>query len=154
MPSNYTINDYSLRDADYYMDRIPNAIIEKLSIEEHKNLKDVIASALPKSSPKLIDLRFVINLIFARYFFVLLIGKDRYKQWAKVQDITELYDTYPYNTYRYRISSSHTSPFTKIAHRVTALLLFFAMNLLVSGFIILFVYLILSFLGIHLFGNK
>ncbi len=103
MPSNYTINDYSLRDADYYIDRIPNAIIEKLSTEEHKNLKDVISSALPKSSPKLIDLRFVINLIFARYFFVLLIGKDRYKQWAKVQDITELYDTYSYRTYPYSL---------------------------------------------------
>jgi hypothetical protein len=143
MPSNYTIKDYSLRDADYYMDRIPEAIIEKLSTEEHKNLKDVISSALPKPSPKLIDLRFVINLIFARYFFVLLIGKDRYKKWIKVQDIAEPHHTHPY----------HTNPFTKIAHRVTALLLFFAINLFVSGFIISFVYLILSFFGIHLFGN-
>ncbi|WP_242023093.1 hypothetical protein [Pseudanabaena mucicola] len=125
------------------MARIPEAIIEKLSTEEHKNLKDVISSALPKPSPKLIDLRFVINLIFARYFFVLLIGKDRYKKWRKVQDIAAPHYTSPY----------HTHPFTKIAHRVMALLLFFAINLLVSGLIISFVYLILSFLGIHLFGN-
>ncbi|MBD2178550.1 hypothetical protein H6F42_16660 [Pseudanabaena sp. FACHB-1998] len=138
MPSNYTIKDYSLRDADYYMDRIPEAIIEKLSTEEHKNIKDVISSALPKPSPKLIDVRFVINLLFARYFFVLLIGKDRYKKRIKVQDIA---------------APHHTRPLTKIAHRIIALLLFFAINLLVSGFIVLFVYVTLSFLGIHLFSN-
>jgi len=137
------------------MARIPEAIIEKLSTEEHKNLKDVISSALPKPSPKLMDLklmdlRFVINLIFTRYFFVLLIGKDRHKKRIKDKDIVLSYHTPRYHTPRYHTPRYHT--FIKIAHRVTALLLLFAINLLVSGFIISFVYLILRFLGIHLFA--
>lgn len=139
MPSNYSISDYSLRDADYYMERISESIVEKLSAEEHKNLKEVISSALPKPSPKLIDLRFVINLIFARYFFVLLIGKDRYKKRIMNQDSPISY---------------RTNPLKKLAHRLVSVLLFLAMNLLVSVFVLAFIYLVAKLFGFHLLGGN
>ena len=71
---------YNSRDADYYLHQIPLQVLEKLDEAEREQLKSVIHTAIPKSSPKLIDLRFVIDLIFTRYFVVLMIGKDRRKQ--------------------------------------------------------------------------
>ncbi|PZU96794.1 MAG: hypothetical protein DCE90_09130 [Pseudanabaena sp.] len=118
------------------MDHVPETIMQKLSEEEHENLKEIFSSALPKASPKLIDFRFVINLIFARYFFVLLVGKDRYKRRKMNQDTPT---SHPY----------HHS-FRRFIHRLTAMLLLLTMNLLVSIFVITFIYMILRLCGFNL----
>lgn len=121
--------NYTARDADYYMHQIPVQILEKLNAEDKEDLKSVIHTAIPRSSPKLIDLRFAIDLIFARYFVVLMIGKDMRKQQRQYQ----------------------VNDIAKVANVITAILLIIAMSLLVSAVTILILYLIKSALGIDLF---
>ncbi|TYQ31623.1 hypothetical protein [Pseudanabaena sp. UWO310] len=121
--------NYISRDADYYMHQIPLPILEKLDEEEKANLKSVINTAIPQPSPKLIDLRFAIDVIFTRYFVVLMIGKDRRKQQR----------------------SYEVNGITKFANVVAAILLIIAMSLLISTVTILILYLIKSALGIDLF---
>ncbi|WP_434686620.1 hypothetical protein [Pseudanabaena minima] len=121
--------NYTERDADYYMHQIPIQILKKLNTAEREDLKSVIHTAIPRPSPKLIDLRFAIDLIFTRYFVVLMIGKDMRKQKRKHQ----------------------VSGIAKVANVITAILLIIAMSLLVSGVTILILYLIKSALGIDLF---
>lgn len=121
--------NYTARDADYYMHQIPVQILEKLNAEDKEDLKSVIHTAIPRSSPKLIDLRFAIDLIFARYFVVLMIGKDMRKQQRQYQ----------------------VNGIAKVANVITAILLIVAMSLLVSAVTILILYLIKSALGIDLF---
>ncbi|WP_231662839.1 hypothetical protein [Pseudanabaena sp. 'Roaring Creek'] len=123
--------NYSSRDADYYMHQIPLPILEKLDEEEKANLKSVINTAIPQPSPKLIDLRFAIDIIFIRYFVVLMIGKDRRKQQR----------------------SYEVNGITKFANVVAAVLLIIAMSLLISGVTILTIYLIKSALGIAFFDR-
>lgn len=120
--------NYSKRDANYYMHQIPEETLRKLNTEERENLKSVIHTAIPRSSPKLIDLRFEIDIIFTRYFVVLMIGKDIRKQQRQHQ----------------------INGITKIANVVTAILLIVAMSLLISAVTILILYLIKSALGINL----
>lgn len=125
---NKPTRNYNDRDANYYMHQIPIDILEKLNEEERENIKLVISTAIPKPATKLIDLRFIIDLIFTRYFVVLLIGKDIRKQQRQ----------YPVNG------------ITKIANIIVAILLIIAMSLLISSVTILIVYLIKSSLGIDL----
>jgi hypothetical protein len=120
---------FNSRDADYYMHQIPLQVLEKLDAAERAQLKTVIHTAIPKSSPKLIDLRFVIDLIFTRYFVVLMIGKDRRKQ-----------------DRQYEVKG-----FAKLANIIAAILLIIAMSLLISAVTILILYLLKSALGIDLF---
>jgi len=128
---NQSPQNYNNRDANYYMHQIPAIILEKLSLEERNNIQAVIETAIPRSTPKLIDLRFVIDLIFARYFVVLLMGRDLRKQQRQYQ----------------------VSGITKIANIVVAILLIISMSLLISSVTILVLYLIKSALGIDLFSG-
>jgi hypothetical protein len=121
--------NYLDKDADYYMHQIPLHILEKLNIEDRDNLKSVFSVAIPKPAPKIIDLRFIVDLIITRFFVVLLIGKDMRKQQRR----------YPVN----RI--------TKIANIIAAILLIIAISFLISAITVLILYLIKSALGIDLF---
>jgi len=73
-------------------------------------------------------LRFVVDLIFIRYFVVLLIGRDVRKQQRQY----------------------HVNGITKVANIAMAIVLIIAMSLLISSVTILIVYLIKSSLGIDL----
>lgn len=134
MTSNYAIKAYSFRDVDYYMERIPETIVKKLSEEERTKLKGLIASTLPQPAPKLIDLRFEIDLIVTRYFFVLFVGNDRYKK-RRIDQYSQQY--------------RRTSAWRRFAHRLTAVLLFLIINLMISVCIIAFAYLTARLLGFH-----
>jgi len=118
--------NYNDRDANYYMHQIPDQILDKLNEEEREGLKSVIQSAIPRPSPKIIDLRFIVDLIFLRYFVVLLIGRDMRKQQRQYQ----------------------VDGITKVANIFMAIVLIIAMSLLISSVTILIVYLIKSSLGI------
>ena len=122
-------NNYNNRDVNYYMNQISVQILEKLSVQERENIYSVIQTAIPRSTPKLIDLRFVIDIVFARYFVVLMVGRDIRKQQRHYQ----------------------VSGITKIANVIVAILLVIAMSLLISSVTILVIYLIKSALGIDLF---
>lgn len=121
--------DFNSRDAQYYINQIPLGIREKLNEQEIDSIKSIIHTAVPRSTPKLIDLRFVADLIVARYFVVLMIGRDIRKQQRQ----------YPVNG------------ITKIANTLAAILLIIAMSLLISAVTILILYLIKSALGIDFF---
>jgi predicted secreted protein len=123
--------NYTERDADYYMHQIPRQILNKLDTDDIENLKSVIHTAIPRPSPKLIDLRFAIDLIITRYFVVLMIGKDLRRQQRQHQ----------------------VSGVAKVANVITAILLIIAMSLLISAVTILILYLIKSALGIDLFAG-
>jgi predicted secreted protein len=120
---------YNDKDADYYMHQISIEILDKLNEQEREHLKSVIHTAIPQSSPKIIDLRFVVDLVFTRYFVVLLIGKDRRKQQRQHQ----------------------VSGIAKVANVIAAIVLIIAMSLLISAVTLLILYLIKSALGIDLF---
>ncbi len=120
--------NYNDRDANYYMHQIPDQILDKLDEQEREGLKSVIQSAIPRPSPKIIDLRFIVDLILIRYFVVLLIGRDMRKQQRQYQ----------------------VNGITKFANIVMAVVLIIAMSLLISSVTILIVYLIKSSLGIDL----
>ncbi|PZO36886.1 MAG: hypothetical protein DCF19_20370 [Pseudanabaena frigida] len=121
--------DFNSRDTEYYMHQIPLYVLEKLNEDEIDSIRSVIYTAVPKSTPKLIDLRFVVDLIVTRYFVVLMIGRDIRKQQRQ----------YP------------IKGITKIANTIAAILLIIAMSLLISAVTILILYLIKSALGIDLF---
>lgn len=134
MTSNHAIKTYSFRDIDYYMEHIPDTIIKKLNEEEYVKLKELISSAIPQPAPKLIDLRFVINLIVVKYFFVLFIGTDRYKKRKRSQD-PQL--------------PRHIRSLRKFAHITTAVVLFLIINLMISVCMIAITYLTARLLGFH-----
>lgn len=134
---NYQTREYHLRDTDYYMKGISDNILDKLNDEEQEELRSVIYSAIPHSSPKLIDLRFTINLLFRSYFFVVLVGRDRYKKTLKSR--TE--------------HVKHSNLFMRIVDRIMAVLLITVIIVLASSFVLLIVYLIASTLGIKLLAR-
>ncbi|NJK30218.1 MAG: hypothetical protein HC851_11490 [Acaryochloris sp. RU_4_1] len=77
---------------------------------------------------KLIDIRFVIDLIFSRFYVVLLVGKDVRKDQR----------SYP------------VTGITKIGNIIAATFLIIAINLLISAFLLLGLYLLKSALSIDL----
>lgn len=120
---------YTSRDANYYMHQIPLETLEKLSEDERSQLKSIFRKALPNTTPKIIDLRFVVDLVFTRYFVVLMIGKDRRKQQRQYE----------------------VNGVTKIANIIGAILLVIAMSLLISAVTFLLLYLLKSSVGIDMF---
>jgi hypothetical protein len=78
--------------------------------------------------PKLIDIRFGVDLVVTRFYVVLMVGKDRRDQ------------SRPYTV----------NGWTKLGNTLAAVLLLLGANLALSGFIVLFLYLLKSMLGINL----
>lgn len=80
----------------------------------------------PRKSPKLIDIRFGVDLIVTRFFVVLMVGKDRRKQQRE----------------------QSTSRLTKVGNMIAAGLFLMSANLLLSAIILLGLYLCKSALGL------
>jgi hypothetical protein len=78
--------------------------------------------------PKLIDLRFGVDLVVTRFYVVLMVGKDRRDQ---------------HRTYAVK-------GLTKLGNTLAAVLFLVGTNLAISGFIVLSLYLVKSMLGINL----
>ncbi len=78
--------------------------------------------------PKLIDIRFGVDLVVTRFYVVLMVGKDRRDQ------------NRPYAV----------KGWTKLGNTLAAVLLLLGANLAISGFIVLSLYLLKSMLGINL----
>lgn len=98
---------------------------------EHWEFGSEPEQAIPPPSqqrPKLIDLRFVIDLVVTRFYVVLMVGKDQrdQKRGHRVRGLT------------------------KAGNTLAAVLLLLSANLAISAFIVLSLYLIKSMLGINL----
>lgn len=122
---------YSARTADYYLQKINTNVLDSLSAEQLVAIRIALESAIPKPSPKIVDLRVNIDLIVSRFYVVLFVGKDRRKQ--------------------QRLHKA--SAMTKIANIVAAIMMLVGLNLSISLFIFLVLYLIKSSLGINLFSS-
>jgi hypothetical protein len=82
----------------------------------------------PPQRPKLIDIRFAVDLVFTRFYIVLMVGKDR----------------------RDRRRTHSVQGLTKVGNTIAAVLLLLSVNLTISAFLVLSFYLIKSMLGINL----
>ncbi|HEY9698811.1 MAG TPA: hypothetical protein V6D10_16220 [Trichocoleus sp.] len=120
------------RTSSDYLQRIDPDVFASFSPEQLAAVTNALEAAIPKSSPKLVDLRFGVDLLFSRFYVVLLVGKDRRKQ------------SRPYLP----------KPVSRIGNKIAAVLLLLTINLLISLFIALFVYLVKSAVGIDLFPHS
>jgi len=67
----------SRRDADYFFQGMDEEIRRSLTTKQEWEIKKALNCAIGRPSRKIVDIRFSIPLIAARYFFVLFIGRDR-----------------------------------------------------------------------------
>ncbi|MDA0866628.1 MAG: hypothetical protein O2890_09450 [Cyanobacteria bacterium] len=92
-------------------------------------IRGLLNDAIPKPSPKIVDLRFMVDFFFSRFYVVLFVGKDRRQQqrryWA--------------------------GRLTRVGNLIAAVMLLLAANLVISSFVVLFAYLLKSLVGIDLF---
>lgn len=124
-------SDYASRTPDYYIDKLPIQIRDSLTPEQLIAVRDILDEAIPKPSPKIVDLRFVVDLIISRFYVVLFVGKDRRRKPRR------------YLPQR----------FTRIGNIIAVLILLVAANLTISGLIVLVAYLVKSALNINLLPN-
>jgi hypothetical protein len=129
-PSSYkdssSASDYLSRTPQYYLERIKPHILESFNSEQIQAITFALDQAIPKPSPKIVDLRFVVDLVIARFYIVLFVGKDRRKKVRKYAP----------------------KGIAKIGNIIAAIILLIGLNLLVSGLIILFAYLFKSAVGL------
>lgn len=121
-----------------YLAQLDPQVQASLTPEQWAELERVIDLAIPKPAPKLVDLRFEVDLLISRYFIVLMVGKDR----------------------RRAPRNASVSRFTQFGNWVAAVLLLLGFNLALSTSVLMAAYLIKSALGINLlpghfrgFGN-
>jgi hypothetical protein len=101
--------------------------------ETYADSTDPSAESMPMPSaqqprPKLIDIRFSVDLVVTRFYVVLMVGKDR----------------------RDQRRSHAVKGLTKFGNTIAAILLLLGANLTISAFIVLSFYLIKSMLGVNL----
>lgn len=123
--------EYSARSVEYYLNQIDANVRDSLTADQHEAFRSVLEAAMPKANPKVVDLRINIDLIIARFYIVLFVGKDRRKN-------------------RRSLESSGGSV---IANRFAAIILLIGLNITISLFIFLMAYLTKAALGINLFAK-
>ena len=123
---------YADRTAEDYIDRMDPQIRSSFNSHQLEAIRGAIDSAIPKPAPKIVDLRFVVDLVLTRFYVVLLVGKDRRKKARKyVPD-----------------------KMARAGNTIAALVLLVGLNLTISAFLFFGAYLVKSAFGIDLFpGN-
>ncbi|MGB3201663.1 MAG: hypothetical protein WBA99_12215 [Nodosilinea sp.] len=112
-----------------YLAQLQPEVLASLSPHQQADFERVIALAIPKPVPKLVDLRFTIDLLISRYFIVLMVGKDRRRTQRDVP----------------------VSRLTHWGNWVVAVALLLGFNLALTTSVVILGYLIKSALGINLF---
>jgi hypothetical protein len=120
--------DYKKRTSEDYLNAIAPEILASFNSEQIEAIKSALESAIPKPSQKMVDLKLVIDLIFSRFYIVILVGKDRRKNKRKYVPETV----------------------SKVGNLVTATFLLLVVNLFISVFLFMFVYLLKSAFGIDI----
>ncbi|MEB3281783.1 MAG: hypothetical protein VKK42_22955 [Lyngbya sp.] len=131
-PKNQTSVPDQNRTPEYYLNKIHPQVLSSLNTKQIAAIRDILDEAIPKKSPKIVDLRLTVDLIISRFYLVLLVGKERRKGQRE----------YP------------VPGITRIGNLIAATLLLIGINLLISLFIFLLLYLIKSALGIDLFSGE
>lgn len=123
---------YHAKTPQHYIQQIEPQILSTFTPEQLEAIRTILNHAIPKNSPKIVDLRFDVDLIISRFYIILLVGKERRK-------VKRRYFTYG---------------ITKVGNLIAAILLLIGLNLMVSLFIGLFFYLVKSAVGIDLFHQE
>lgn len=122
-------HDYQSRTPSYYLGKIEPDILASFNSDQIEAVISILDQAIPKVSPKIVDFRFVVDLIFSRFYIVLFVGKELRKTQRQYA----------------------TRGIARIGNLVAAATLLIATNLVISAFILLFAYLIKSAIGINIF---
>ncbi|WP_295454146.1 hypothetical protein [uncultured Thiodictyon sp.] len=123
----------------HYLDKTPAHYLASLAPEMRSSftapqleaMTQLLAAAIPESTPKLLNLKFSVDLLISRFYVVLLVGKDRRRQGLR----------------------SLPEPLVRIANLIAAMIVLAVLNLLISIVIFLFAYLVKSALGIDFFTS-
>lgn len=121
-------NDYASKTPRHYLAKLAPSVRESLSPAQLDAFYAVLEEALPKPSPKIVDLRFCIDLILTRFYFVLFIGKDRRRQGRR----------------------HNPSALTKIFNLMATIVILLGVNLTISASLLLVGYLVKSIMGVNL----
>lgn len=114
---------------DDYLSKLAPELLASLSTEQLQAVRAVLDQATPKPSPpKIVDLRFTVDLIVSRFYVVLFLGKDR----------------------RQKQRRYIPQGLARIGNAITVIVLLLGANLFISAVIVLSVYLLKSALGINL----
>lgn len=120
---------YRARKPEYYLQQIEPDLLASFNPEQLQVITNILTQAIPQPSPKIVDFRFNIDLIFSRFYLVLFVGKDRRK--SKRKYVSE--------------------GIARIGNAIAVVLLLLGANLVISGVILLFAYLFKSAIGIDFF---
>ncbi|MEO0491606.1 MAG: hypothetical protein AAF215_32630 [Cyanobacteria bacterium P01_A01_bin.123] len=112
-----------------YLQTIRPEILNRFDEEQLNEVQRVLDQAISKPVPKIVDLRFVIDLIFSKFYVVLLLGKDRRRRPRAYKVPRRL---------------------TKISNFVTAVILLVNLNLFISSVVLVMAYLVKTAIGINL----
>jgi hypothetical protein len=121
-------SNYTHRTPDYYLSKLEPDLTENLSSAQLQAFRNLLNEAISKPSPKIVDLRFVVDLIVTQFYVVLFVGKDRRK-----------------NQRRYVPKG-----IARLGNAITVTVLLLGANLFISALIILVVYLLKSAVGVDL----
>ena len=100
-------------------------ILNNITPEQWTAIEKYVFSGKGRKRPKLVDIRFVIDLVVTRFYIVLLVGKDRRTQ-PRTYSLSRL---------------------MKLGNIITAVLLLLGANLMISACIVLVLYLTKSAFG-------
>lgn len=119
---------YRQRTPDDYIELLKPETLASFSDSQLDHIRMLLASAIPKPAPKLLDLRVEIDLLISRFYIVLFVGKDRRKQ--------------------------QRSPLPPLLARISnvalAILILISVNVLFTGCLLMFLYLLKSAASIDL----
>ena len=121
---------YGKRTVEDFLASIDPAIASQFSDEQWTEIRKLVKQAIPRPAPKIVDLRFSVDLILSRFYIVLFVGKDRRKKPRK-----------------HRLSNRTT----RIGNFVAATILLIGINLTISVTLAIGAYLLKSVMNINLF---
>ena len=113
----------------YYLAKLDPGLRASFTEPQLEAVRQLLDDSIPKPGPKLVDLRFWLDLFVYRFYIVLFVGKDRRKQ----------------------IREDRLEPMARKGNVIVALMLLIGLNLLVSVFILLIALLIKMAIGFSLF---
>ena len=120
---------YTERTSTYYLDQLTPELRSSFTEPQLEAVKQLLDASIPRPGPKLVDLRFWMDLFAYRYYVVLFVGKDRRK----------------------KDREDRLEPMARKGNVIVALMLLIGLNLLVSIFILLIALFIKIMIGVTLF---
>ncbi len=120
------------RTPESFLQQLDPELLASYTPAQLQAIKDLLEKAIPKPAPKLVNLRFEIDLLFESFYFVLFVGKNRRQQRRR----------YP------------VSWIERWGNTLVVIMVLLGLNLTISFSVLLMAYLVKSFVGIDFFPNE